>query len=114
MNTIYIFALSLLSVASAQLVTEWGRSRSARLTKRHRSLGMDHEPIELSMSMDISMSMEDSPMSMVEYYPPVEEPSVIGQDVAGNPIYATKSSSSAGMAVPGAIVCSLAGVAALF
>ena len=121
MKTVFMLTLPLLPLASAQVVTEWGRSRTQRIAKRHRSLGMGHQPIELEyMSMSISMSMEDSSMSMVDYYPPVEEPyngsssdGIIGQDAAGNPIYATKS--SAGMAVPGAIVlCALAGVAALF
>ena len=108
MKSTVVTAIGILSCTSAQ-VTEWGRTRSER-TRRHRSLGVAHSP-ELfeDMSLSMPMSMRDSSMSMVDYYPPVEEENngwggdgnaVIGMDADGNPI--SLKSSAAVLAVSGA------------
>lgn len=121
MKSTVITTVAILSSASAQVVTEWGRSRSSR-TRRHRSLGVAHSPElfeDADVSLSFSMSMqEDLSMSMVDYYPPVEEDSngwggdgAIGMDADGNPI--AVMSSAAGLGVSGAVLC-VVGALALF
>jgi hypothetical protein len=120
MKSTIISTLSLLTAVSAQIASEWGRSRIQK-TRLHRSLQDSASPIiieDLSMSMQLSMSISSMPVESsmpVDYIPPVEEP-VIGTDSEGNPITANSilSSSASGVTVAGAFLCGFAGAVALF